>query len=250
MIKKITKPLLNIYFTAGYPQLNDTTKIIETLNNAGVDFIEIGIPYSDPLADGPIIQQTASQALKNGMNLELLFQQLKKIKPNLHSKLILMGYLNQVLQFGYEKFCYEAHKAHIYGLILPDLTPAEYEKSFKKWTDKYQLKMAFLVTPNTPQKRILQLDNLSSAFLYVVSVNSTTGSQNNFKNITLPFLRQLNKLPIKNKKLLGFGIKTKADINLVKNEVDGVIIGSHFLKSLSSDTLNPQDISKFVAELV
>ncbi len=249
MINNVPKPLLNIYFTAGYPQLNDTITIIESLNEAGVDFIEIGIPYSDPLADGPVIQQTASQALKNGMNLNLLFQQLKQVKKPLQSKLILMGYLNQVLQFGYEKFCHEAKLSNIYGLILPDLTPLEYENKFKKWVDKYQLKMAFLITPNTPKKRILQLDKLSSAFLYVVSANSTTGSENNVKNITLPFLKQLKKLPIKNKKLLGFGIKSKTDINLVKNEVDGVIIGSHFLKSLSPIQLNTKEISKFVADL-
>lgn len=222
---------LNIYFTAGIPQLEDTADIIKTIQDSGADMIEIGMPYSDPVADGPVIQQAHELALKNGMNIEKLFSQLKSIKGEIKIPVILMGYINPVLSFGFEKFCRECAESGVSGLIIPDLPPIEFEKNYQEILERYHLNFTFLVTPETSDERILYLDSLSSGFLYAVSSSSTTGNENTVLS-NEEYLSRLASLPLKNPVMIGFGIKSKEDFESVTEKADGGIIGTAFVKIL------------------
>ncbi|MDR6920429.1 tryptophan synthase subunit alpha [Chryseobacterium sp. 2987] len=222
---------LNIYFTAGIPQLEDTADVIQLIQDSGADMIEIGMPYSDPVADGPIIQQAHELALQNGMTIEKLFSQLKTIKEEIRIPVILMGYINPVLSFGFEKFCLECSESGVSGLIIPDLPPIEFEKNYQQILKKYNLNFTFLVTPETSDERILYLDSLSSGFLYAVSSSSTTGNENAvLKNES--YLTRLASLPLKNPVMIGFGIKSKEDFENVTEKADGGIIGTAFVNIL------------------
>lgn len=222
---------LNIYFTAGVPQLEDTAEIIKLIQNSGADMIEIGMPYSDPVADGPVIQQAHELALKNGMTIEKLFLQLKSIKKEIKIPVILMGYINPVLSFGVENFCKECSESGVSGLIIPDLPPVEFEKNYQKILKKYHLNFTFLITPETSNERILYLDSLSSGFLYAVSSSSTTGNENAIlKNEN--YLSRLSSLPLKNPVMIGFGIKSKEDFESVTEKAAGGIIGTAFVNIL------------------
>lgn len=236
---------LNIYFTAGIPQLEDTAENIKTIQEAGADMIEIGMPYSDPVADGPVIQQAHELALKNGMTIEKLFSQLKSIKHEIKIPIILMGYINPVLSFGFENFCRECSESGVSGLIIPDLPPIEFEKNYREILEKYQLNFTFLVTPETSDERILYLDSLSSGFLYAVSSSSTTGKENTvLKNED--YLSRLASLPLKNAVMIGFGIKSKEDFESVTEKADGGIIGTAFVNVL----LNNRDWKKSAIDFV
>ncbi|AKH94429.1 MULTISPECIES: tryptophan synthase subunit alpha [Elizabethkingia] len=221
---------LNIYFTAGVPQLNDTAQIMKTIQSAGADMIEVGIPYSDPVADGPVIQKSDELALQNGMTIAKLFEQLKTVKDEINIPVILMGYLNPVLKFGFEKFCQECQASGISGLILPDLPPIEFEKKYQKILEQYGINFTFLVTPETSDERIQYLDSLSSGFLYAVSSSSTTGTNQEIDNDA--YFKRLKSLNLKNPILIGFSIKNKADFDKVTQHADGAIIGSAFVKIL------------------
>ena len=222
---------LNIYFTAGIPKLEDTAEIIAILQNAGADMLEIGMPYSDPVADGPIIQQAHELALKNGMTISKLLEQLKSIKNEIKIPIVLMGYINPVLSFGFERFCASCSEAGVSGLIIPDLPPIEFEKNYRKILEKYHLNFIFLVTPETSDERIKYLDSLSSGFLYAVSSSSTTG--NSAKEINNEsYLDKLSKLDLKNPVMIGFGIKNKEDFEKVTAKSAGGIIGTTFVKIL------------------
>ncbi|MCJ7935450.1 MAG: tryptophan synthase subunit alpha [Chryseobacterium sp.] len=225
---------LNIYFTAGIPKLEDTAEIIQLIQDSGADMIEIGMPYSDPVADGPVIQQAHELALQNGMTIETLFSQLKSIKDNIRIPVILMGYINPVLSFGFEKFCQECSESGVSGLILPDLPPIEFEKNYQQILQKYHLNFTFLVTPETSDERIVYLDSLSSGFLYAVSSSSTTGGENAvLKNEN--YLSRLASLPLKNPVMIGFGIKSKENFENVTEKADGGIIGTAFVNILLQD---------------
>ncbi|SDQ06128.1 tryptophan synthase, alpha chain [Chryseobacterium soldanellicola] len=222
---------LNIYFTAGIPQLEDTLDIIKLIQDSGADMMEIGMPYSDPVADGPVIQKAHELALKNGMTIEKLFSQLQSIKNEIKIPVILMGYINPVLSFGFEKFCAKCSEIGVSGLIIPDLPPIEFEKNYQKILEKYTLNFTFLVTPETSDERILYLDALSSGFLYAVSSSSTTGNENTvLKNEN--YLSKLASLPLKNPVMIGFGIKSKQDFENVTEKADGGIIGTAFVNIL------------------
>nr|WP_199161759.1 tryptophan synthase subunit alpha [Elizabethkingia sp. ASV34] len=221
---------LNIYFTAGVPQLNDTAQIMKTIQSAGADMIEVGIPYSDPVADGSVIQKSDELALQNGMTIAKLFEQLKTVKDEINIPVILMGYLNPVLKFGFEKFCQECQISGVSGLILPDLPPIEFEKKYQKILEQYGINFTFLVTPETSDERIQYLDSLSSGFLYAVSSSSTTGTNQEINNDD--YFKRLKSLNLKNQVLIGFSIKNKADFNKVAQHADGAIIGSAFVKIL------------------
>ena len=222
---------LNIYFTAGIPRLEDTAEIIKTIQNAGADMIEIGMPYSDPVADGPVIQEAHELALKNEMTIAKLFEQLKTIKDEIKIPIILMGYINPVLSFGFEDFCKECSNSGVTGLIIPDLPSYEFEKNYKAITEKYGLNFTFLVTPETSKERIKYLDSLSSGFLYAVSSSSTTGNENKeVKNED--YLNRLASLELKNPVMIGFGIKNKSDFDEVTEKAAGGIIGTAFVKIL------------------
>ena len=222
---------LNIYFTAGIPNLEDTGKIAQIIQEAGADMMEIGIPYSDPVADGPVIQEAHELALKNGMSIKKLFEQLEAIKDSVKIPKVLMGYLNPVLQFGFEAFCKKCQEVGIFGLILPDLPPYEFERKYAEILKKYDLNFIFLVTPETSENRIKYLDSLSSGFLYAVSSSSTTGNANaTLKNED--YLNRLASLNIKNDVFIGFGIKNKSDFESVTEKAQGGIIGTAFVKTL------------------
>lgn len=222
---------LNIYFTAGIPTLQDTAEIMKTIQNSGADMMEIGMPYSDPVADGPVIQEAHELALKNGMTIANLFSQLKSVKDEIKIPVILMGYINPVLSFGFEKFCEECANSGVSGLIIPDLPPIEFEKNYRQILEKFGLNFTFLVTPETSEERIKYLDSLSSGFLYAVSSSSTTG--NLAKEINNEeYLNKLASLNLKNPVMIGFGIKNKADFEQVTKKSNGGIIGTAFVKIL------------------
>lgn len=222
---------LNIYFTAGIPTLEDTAEIMKTIQNAGANIMEIGMPYSDPVADGPVIQEAHELALKNGMTIAKLFSQLKSVKDEIKIPVILMGYINPVLSFGFEKFCEECANSGVSGLIIPDLPPIEFEKNYQPILEKYGLNFTFLVTPETSEERIQYLDSLSSGFLYAVSSSSTTGNENKeVKNEE--YLNKLASINLKNPVMIGFGIKNKNDFEQVTEKSQGGIIGTAFVKIL------------------
>ncbi len=225
---------LNIYFTAGIPQLEDTADIIQLIQDSGADMIEIGMPYSDPVADGPVIQKAHELALQNGMTIEKLLSQLKAIKDEIKIPIILMGYINPVLSFGFEKFCAACSESGVSGLILPDLPPIEFKKNYQHILKQYNLNFTFLVTPETSDERMIYLDSLSSGFLYAVSSSSTTGNENAvLKNED--YLSRIASLPLKNPVMIGFGIKSKEDFENVTEKADGGIIGTAFVNILLQD---------------
>ncbi len=225
------KKKLNIYFTAGVPKLNDTPDILKLIQHSGADYIEIGMPYSDPVADGPVIQKAHEIALKNGMTIAELFNQLKSVQSEMNIPIILMGYINPVLSFGFEEFCKECKDSGVSGLIIPDLPPVEFEKNYRTILEKHNLNFIFLVTPETSDERIKYLDSLSSGFLYAVSSSSTTG--NNAKEINNEeYLDRLANLGLKNPVMIGFGIKNKKDFDKVTEKAAGAIIGTAFVNIL------------------
>jgi len=237
--------ILNVYCTAGYPQLDSTIKVMKALQDNGADLIELGMPYSDPLADGPVIQASGSKALENGMSIEVLFQQLKDFRKEIYVPIILMGYMNPVLQFGFEKFCQYCADAPIDGLILPDLPEYEYETEYGAIIQRYGLDFIFLITPETSEERIRKLDSLSRGFLYAVSSSSITGSDKDFSPVET-YLERLQKMNLKNPILVGFGIKDKNTFNTACKHANGAIIGSAYIKALE----NADDIEKTTKEFL
>ena len=237
------KNILNVYCTAGYPHLDDTLKVLYSLQKHGADMVEIGMPYSDPLADGPVIQQSSMTALQNGMTIQKLFEQLKdcrnKITPSgdggFHLPLILMGYLNPVLQFGIEKFCKMAKAVGVDGVILPDLPIYEFENEYRKYFEENDLHFIFLITPETSEERIKKIDVLSKGFIYAVSSSSTTGNNKEIDHQEDYFVR-LQKMNLKNPVLVGFGIKDKQTFQSACKYSNGAIIGSAYIKALQNAT--------------
>ena len=232
LFKNKREAILNVYCTAGYPQFHSTLEVMKALQDCGADIIELGMPYSDPLADGPVIQQSSSVALANGMTIKRLFEQLKDFRKNISIPVVLMGYMNPVLQYGFEKFCAEAASAGIDGLILPDLPEHEFETEYGTIIKKYGLDFIFLVTPETSEERIKKLDELSTGFLYAVSSSSTTGSDKNMTDVKA-FLQKLKGLKLKNLVLVGFGIKDKTSFEVACANANGAIIGTAYIKALA-----------------
>jgi tryptophan synthase alpha chain len=227
--------ILNIYCTAGFPNLDDTLPVMTALQAHGADMIELGMPFSDPLADGPVIQDSSTRALHNGMSLKKLFAQLKDFRKNIHVPVILMGYLNPVMQFGVERFLQQCAETGVDGLILPDLPMAEYEQEYRPLFEKYGLHLIFLVTPETSDARIRQIDAVSRGFVYAVSSSSTTGKDKDMKGQQAYFER-LKSLQLKNPVLIGFGIKDKSTFDAACAYSNGAIIGTAFIKALENTT--------------
>ena len=223
--------LLNVYCTAGYPKLDSTVAVMNSLQKSGADIIELGMPYSDPLADGPVIQQSSAVALKNGMTIARLFDQLKDFRKEIKLPVVLMGYLNPILQYGFENFCRKAKEVGIDGLIIPDIPMYEYEKEFREIVEASGLDFIFLVTPETDEHRIRKLDALSNGFLYAVSSSSITGSDKDFSPVT-SYLKRLQEMKLKNPVLVGFGIKDKETFDLACKYSNGAIIGSAYIKAI------------------
>ena len=230
-----SKDVLNVYCTAGYPNLNSTLEVLTALQQNGADLIEIGMPYSDPLADGPVIQQSNMVALENGMSISLLFEQLQTARETIDLPIILMGYMNPILQYGLANFCAAAEAVGVDGIILPDLPMYEFETIYKQLFDKHNLKFIFLVTPETGEERIRKIDNLSSGFLYAVSSSSTTGNNKDIADQSAYF-KKLQNMELTNPILVGFGIKDRATFKTAGTYTNGAIIGSAYIKALENTT--------------
>ena len=229
------KKLLSIYFTAGFPEIEDTKDIIIQLERSGVDFIEIGLPFSDPLADGPTIQESSTKALKNGMTTEKLFGQIKDIRNEVEIPLILMGYFNPMLQYGVKDFLKKCSETGIDGLIIPDLPLEVYTEEYSDLFENYGLQNIFLITPQTSEKRIRQIDKASDGFIYMVSSASVTGSTKGFSDSTEDYFRRINDMNLKNPQIVGFGIKDRETFQQATRYAKGAIIGSAFIKMLEEN---------------
>lgn len=235
------KKLLSIYFSAGYPNLNDTVAVIQALEKSGVDMIEIGLPFSDPLADGPTIQASSTQALHNGMTTNLLFQQLATIRQTVQIPLLIMGYFNPILQYGVESFCQKCAEIGIDGLIIPDLPVAIYAEKYKALFEKYGLINVLLITPQTSVERIRYIDSVSDGFIYMVSSASVTGSSSNFGTVEQDYFERISKMNLKNPQIVGFGISNKATFQQATKYAKGAIIGSAFIKHLTENPISKID---------
>ena len=256
LFNKKSNRILNIYCTAGFPKLHDTIPVLQALHSSGVDIIELGMPYSDPLADGEVIQNSSNIAIANGMTVQELFKQLKNLRTDNTSggvgeeiPVVLMGYMNTVLRYGFEAFCKDAAIVGIDGLILPDMPAHEYESKYKTILDQYQLSLIFLVTPETSEERVRYLDRLSSGFLYAVSSSSTTGNEKDFDAVT-KYLQRLQSYQLNNKILVGFGIKDKTTFDAACVHADGAIIGSAFIKKLNGAEDVLKTTKDFVASIL
>ena len=235
LFERKNKNILSIYFTAGYPKLNDTQTIIKELEKSGADLIEIGMPFSDPVADGPVIQRSSEIALKNGMTVHLLFEQLKEIRKSISIPLILMGYLNPVMQYGIEDFCKKCKKIGIDGTIIPDLPLEIYEEEYKEIYEENALSNIFLVTPQTSYERIRKIDLLSTGFIYLVSSSSTTGVKGSVNDEQVTYFDRIRKMNLDSKLMIGFGISDKDSFEKASGFANGAIIGSAFIKALTGN---------------
>jgi tryptophan synthase alpha chain len=249
LFKKKQKEILNVYCTAGFPHLDSTLDVMQALQDSGADLIELGMPYSDPLADGPVIQSSSAKALQNGMSIAILFEQLKDLRNNIHVPVVLMGYINPLLQYGFENFCAKAAAVGIDGLIIPDIPMYEFEQEYGGIIKKYGLDFTFLVTPETSEDRIKKLDNLSSGFLYAVSSSSLTGSDKDF-SVMESYLQKFNTLDLKNPVLVGFGIKDKQTFKTACQFTNGAIIGSAYIKALENGSDIQQTTKAFIQSII
>ena len=233
--------LLSIYFTAGFPNLNDTADIIIKLQESGVDMIEIGLPFSDPLADGPTIQESSMSAINNGMNTDILFNQLKDIRDRVSIPLIIMGYFNPILQYGVEKFCKKCNEVGIDGLIIPDLPIDYYLENYKSIFEQNKLYNMFLIAPQTSDERIRKIDSISKGFIYMVSSSSITGSKNSFSSEQINYFERIEKMNLNTPRIIGFGVGNKETFNATVDYSKGAIIGSAFIKNLNENGIDSID---------
>ncbi|WP_276372372.1 tryptophan synthase subunit alpha [Chryseolinea sp. H1M3-3] len=243
------KGILSMYFTAGFPALKDTVTIAESLASAGADIIEIGIPYSDPVADGPTIQASNTVALKNGMRLSMLIEQVKQIRKTVDIPIILMGYINPVLQYGIEKFAKDAAEAGVDGVILPDMPMDEYLEHYKKLFDSLNLSNTFLISPTTSEERIRKIDQVTDGFIYAVSASSITGAKGKFEKQQLDYFDRIKNMKLRNPYLIGFGISNHDTFSMATKYGAGAIVGSAFVDLLKNSKDLKRDISAFVKSL-
>ena len=247
LLEEKSSNVLSIYFTSGFPELDDTTKIIEELSNSGVDFIEVGLPYSDPLADGPTIQDSSQKALQNGINLDIVFDQLMEIKETNKTPLVLMGYLNQVLKYGEDKFCQKVVECGIDTVILPDLPMVEYENHYKSLFDKYGINNVFLITPLTDNERIRKIDSYTQSFIYMVASSSITGAKGEISQQQIDYFERIKTMNLKSKLIIGFGISDHQTFSKACEYGNGAIIGSAFIRFLEKNGV--EKISEFVKDI-
>ncbi|WP_235296774.1 tryptophan synthase subunit alpha [Portibacter marinus] len=241
--------LLSIYMTAGFPNLNDTVPILKALEANGVDFVEIGMPYSDPLADGTTIQQSSQKAISNGMNLNTLFAQIKEARKEVSMPFVYMGYLNQLMQYGLEKFCKACIDAGIDSLIIPDLPMDVYEEEHKAIFDDYNLGMSFLISPQSGEARIKEADRLSHPFLYQVSSNAITGAKSGISKAQLDYFGRIESMGLKKPKMIGFGISSKETFEQACRRANGAIIGSAFIKAISQEGSIESKVEEFIKSI-
>ncbi len=231
LFRKKNENILSVYFTAGFPKLTDTIPVLVALQENGIDLVEIGIPFSDPMADGVVIQQSSQQALKNGMSIRVLFDQLSNVREKIQIPLVMMGYLNPVMQFGFEKFCAECSRVGVDGMIIPDLPMADFLNENKEIAQRFGLEFIFLITPETSEERIREIDSHTNSFIYMVSSAAVTGTQSSFDS-RVEYFNRINAMNLKNPRLIGFGISNKKTLETVNEYASGAIIGSAFIKAL------------------
>ena len=244
---KQSEDILSIYFTVGFPCLNDTLQIIKELDSSKVDMIELGLPFSDPLADGQTIQNSSKIALANGMSTQLLFEQLIDIRNHTDIPLIIMGYFNPIFQYGIDLFCKKCKEIGIDGLIIPDLPPEIYINDYKKFFQQNDLINIFLITPQTSDDRVRFIDSISDGFIYIVSSSSITGGENNFTNENIDYFKRIKNLKLKSPKIIGFGISNREIFLTANNYANGCIIGSAFIKHIQKNGIS--SIRSFVREI-
>ena len=243
------KKFLSLYFCAGCPTLESTGDVILTMQKRGIDFIEVGIPFSDPLADGPVIQSAATKALKNGMNLKTLFSQLKAIKNEVEIPLIMMGYMNPILHYGIELFCQSCVEAGVSGAIIPDLPFDDYLNIVKPIADKYDLRIIMLITPETSEERIRFIDDHTDGFIYMVSSAAITGAQKSFDDAKQEYFRRINAMNLRNPRMIGFGISNRQTLEAAQQNAAGAIIGSKFVSLLDESKNADEALDKLFAAL-
>lgn len=248
LLNKKNKDLLSVYFTSGFPKLEDTPTIISALSSAGVDFIEVGLPYSDPLADGPTIQDSSQKAIANGINLDIVFDQLKAIKNTNKTPLVLMGYLNQMLKYGEDLFCEKLISCGIDTVIIPDLPMVEYEHHYQQLFKKYGITNVFLITPNTEDARIRKIDSYTDAFIYVVASSSITGAKGEISPEQIAYFERIKNMQLKSNLIIGFGISDNKTFRTACNYANGTIIGSAFIKHI--DKTGIEGIEGFVKNII
>ncbi|MCD8043905.1 MAG: tryptophan synthase subunit alpha [Tannerellaceae bacterium] len=250
LFEKKKNGILSVYFTAGYPQLDDTTRILKAMQQKGIDMVEVGIPFSDPMADGPVIQESSTVALRNGMSLRLLFEQLKNVRnEGITIPIVLMGYLNPIMNFGFEAFCEKAAGVGVDGVVIPDLPFADYMAEYKDVAAKYDLKMIMLITPETSEERIRLIDDHTDGFIYMVSSAAITGAQKSFNEEKQAYFRRINAMNLKNPRLVGFGISNKETFEAAASNSSGAIIGSKFIQLVGTEPTPEQAIDKLLAAL-
>lgn len=250
LFKEKKERVLSIYFTAGFPKLEDTVSVMEAIQAGGADIIEIGVPYSDPIADGPTIQESNLVALENGMSLKKLFQQLQGFRAKVHLPVVLMGYLNPIIQFGMEEFCEKCKEVGIDGLILPDLPMQQYLDEYKEIFDRYELVNTFLISPQTSEARIRQIDENSDGFIYVVSSHSITGAKTGISEEQIGYFEKVENMKLKNPRLIGFGISDSETFSTASKYSQGAIIGSAFIKVLKNANQLSEDIQQYIQSVI
>lgn len=240
------KDLLSIYFCAGHPTLEGTAEVIKTLEDNGVKMVEIGIPFSDPMADGVVIQNAATQALRNGMSLKVLFEQLKDIRKTVTIPLVLMGYLNPIMQFGFEHFCKQCTECGVDGMIIPDLPFKDYQEHYRIIAERYNLRIIMLITPETSEERVREIDEHTDGFIYMVSSASTTGAQQDFDSQKRNYFKRIEEMKLRNPRMVGFGISNKATFKAACEHASGAIIGSRFVTLLEEEKDPQQAITSLL----
>jgi len=246
LFKDKEENILSIYFTAGFPQLEDTRPIMKALEKAGADIIEIGVPYSDPVADGPTIQESNKIALDNGMSLKKLFSQLEDMRKEVNIPVILMGYLNPMMQYGMEAFCKKCQEVGVDGIIVPDLPMQQYLDEYKEMFDRYDLRNTFLISPQTSERRIREIDEYSDGFIYMVSSHSITGAKSGITDAQVDYFQSVKAMELKSPRLIGFGISDRQSFVTASSYSNGAIIGSAFIKVLQQAQNLEEDIKTYI----
>lgn len=250
LFQEKSRNLLSVYFCAGHPTADGTEHIIKCLQDRGIDLVEIGIPFSDPIADGPVIQKAATTALRNGMSLRKLFAQLKGIRDSIHIPLVLMGYLNPIMQYGFEAFCKSCNECGIDGVIIPDLPFKDYTETYKATADRFDIKVIMLITPETSEERIRQIDSHTNGFIYMVSSASTTGTQKEFSAAKQAYFDRVNTMNLTNPRMIGFGISNRQTLECAQQNAAGAIIGSKFIELLNESGDAAEAVDKLLQTLV
>ncbi|MFI3268977.1 MAG: tryptophan synthase subunit alpha [Rikenellaceae bacterium] len=241
--------ILSVYYPAGFPNLNDTMPTLRALQSQGVDMVELGIPFSDPMADGVVIQQAATRSLSNGMTLRLLFEQIETMRTEINIPVILMGYLNPIMHFGFEAFCGECQRVGVDGVIIPDLPFKEYIEEYKSTADEYGINVVMFISPETSDERVRLIDENTSGFIYMVSSAGTTGARSSFEGASDGYFDRINSMSLKNPRLIGFGISSRETLRDAFRSSNGAIIGSHFVKLLESQPTSEDAVAQLLNDM-